>query len=130
MRWGTFWRTLQFDLCKCSDIIIAVMLLHNFIIEHQVDGVQDNVHFANFNIDMQNQTQMEITQQTGEVPRSIVSDNNEPRMGHPTTDQQAHVAIGNMIRECLTTKLAVCEMTRPMRHNVKHNQHGHIYVTS
>jgi hypothetical protein len=35
MRWGIFWRTLQFDILKVGDIIKAAMLLHNFIVDER-----------------------------------------------------------------------------------------------
>lgn len=35
MRWGIFWRTLQFDIVKIGNIIEAAMLLHNFIINER-----------------------------------------------------------------------------------------------
>jgi hypothetical protein len=40
MRWGIFWRTLRFDLPMYGDIILATMLLHNFIIDER-EGAKD-----------------------------------------------------------------------------------------
>lgn len=37
MQWGLFWRTLWFDsLKKTGNIILAAMLLHNFIVESRL----------------------------------------------------------------------------------------------
>ena len=50
MRWSIFWRRLLFDVEFCGDIIMASMLLHNFIIDHHAPYcVRDKEYFVNFN---------------------------------------------------------------------------------
>ena len=43
MRWGMFWRRLNFGIDLCGDIIMASMLLHNFIIDNRI--VDNDTHF-------------------------------------------------------------------------------------
>ena len=131
MRWGIFWRTLLYDLKKSSQVIQVGMLLQNFIIENRDDGVHDNAYFSKFSVDVFDPIQVEITRQTGEIPRAMVSDNNEPKgRGRHTLDETAMALQGAKVRDILTTRLAVNDMRRPMKHDMKYNSYGHIYMTS
>ena len=132
MRWGIFWRTLLFDLRKCSKIIQVSMLLHNFIIDSREGRLddRDNSYFQQFDI-IEDSVQDEITEATGEMPRAIVSDNNEPRRcGRPSVEEEEHRQQGILTRHNLTIKLAVHEMKRPLQSDMHYNSHGHIYMTS
>lgn len=58
MRWGIFWRTLQFDVLKVGHIIKAAMLLHNFIVnEREANGFreEDAAFFHEFSLRDQDQ---------------------------------------------------------------------------
>lgn len=130
MRWGIFWRTLRFDLNKCSRIVQSAMLLQNFIIENRVDGVWEDAHFANFSINV-DALQVALTEETGEAPNPLVSDNNEQRPpGRRTKDDVELATKGGAVRERLTNILAINEMKRPIHNNMKYNQYGNIYMTS
>jgi hypothetical protein len=130
MRWGIFWRTLLFDLKKSGRLIQAAMLLHNFIVDNRCDRAEDHCFFQNFNVTM-DAVQVELTRQSGEMPRAIVSNNNEPRgPGRPTADEENLRQHGNQVRNRLTVKLATKGLTRPMQHDMKYNDHGNIYMES
>jgi DDE superfamily endonuclease len=130
MRWGIFWRTLLFDLKKSTSIVQATMLLHNFIIESRDNLSFDQAYFEEFDIPA-DIIQDHITQQTGEVPQAIATDNNEPRLGGRRTSQEIiQRELGIRIRERLTVKLAVHNMRRPLEHDMHYNSHGHIYMSS
>ena len=127
MRWGILWRTLAFDLKKSAKIVQVCMLLHNFIVDSRED---DQAFFRNFNIRM-DRIQQEITRQTGEIPRPLVTDNNEPLIrGRPTNNEQRLRSLALETRHRLTVSLAVNDMLRPMEHDMHYNQYGHIYITS
>jgi len=92
MRWGIFWRSLRFDLRKCGVIIQAAMLLHNFIIDErhgQPHNDCDRAFFESFSIDRSQESQRRQTQLTGEQPRALVTDNNEPRPPGRSTDVES-----------------------------------------
>jgi DDE superfamily endonuclease len=127
MRWGIFWRTLQFDLAKCTKIIQATMLLHNFILDNEREDAQ---FFQEFNIPM-DELQNELTRQTGEIPRAIVGDNNEANLGgRPSLTEQLSRKMGNEVRHRLTVKLATHDLQRPLQHDMHYNAYGHIYMKS
>jgi DDE superfamily endonuclease len=129
MRWGIFWRTLLFDLKKCTKIVQATMLLHNFIID-QRENLGDASFFEQFDIPIDHIQDL-ITEQTGELPHAIATDNNEPRpVGRHSTDEIKERELGIHIRERLTVKLAVHGMRRPLLHDMHYNSHGHIYMSS
>lgn len=129
MRWGIFWRTLLFDLKKCPQIVQVAMLLHNFIVEHRENGVADGAYFSTFSIDI-DELQLQLTNETGEAPNPLVTDNNEPRPAGRRSVADIDLAIkGSSVRQRLTTKLAVYEMKRPLHSNMRYNSHGHIYMT-
>ena len=128
MRWGIFWRTLRFDLKKAARIIQCCMLLHNFILDN--GGREDVRFFEDFNITMDT-TQVEITRQTGEVPRPLVSDNNEPNAGgRRSQDENELRRQGQLVRHRLTVKLSSHDLGRPLEHDMRMNSYGHIYMTS
>ena len=130
MRWGIFWRTLLFDLRKSSDIITVAMLLHNFIIENRRDGVTDGAYFENFKMNNDDSLQAAITRKTGEMPRALVSDNNEPKTPGRLSDEEiAAINKGERVRNRLTVNLATAGMERPMHNTMKYNSEGHIYMT-
>ena len=132
MRWGIFWGTLLFDLRKCSKIIQVTMLLHNFIIDCREGRVDrgDDSYFQDFEIET-DAMQDELTMATGEAPRALATDNNEPRRRRrPTVDEETQRQLGDDIRHRLTIKLATHEMKRPLQHDMHYNKQGHIYMTS
>ena len=129
MRWGIFWRTLLFDLKKSSTIIQVAMLIHNFIIKNRKDGVSDNAFFSSFAIEI-DELQMQMTDETGEPPNPLVTDNNEPRPPGRRSIADIDLANkGSSVRERLTTKLAVYGLKRPIHSNMRYNSYGHIYMT-
>jgi DDE superfamily endonuclease len=130
MRWGIFWRTLLFDLKKSAKVVQATMLLHNFIVDCRENISFDTSYFEDFDIPF-DYVQDVLTEQTGEVPMAVATDNNEPRPGgRPTLEDVKLRELGISIRERLTVKLAVHELRRPMLHDMHFNSHGHIYMTS
>jgi DDE superfamily endonuclease len=127
MRWGIFWRTLLFDLKKSIKIIQACMLLHNFILDNERDDAR---FYQDFSIQMDKQ-QQEVTRKTGELPRPMVGDNNEPRVGgRPSNEESERRRLGDLVRHRLSVKLANHEMRRPLQHDMHYNSYGHIYMTS
>ena len=104
------------------------MLLHNFIIdERSPDDTEDSQFFRNFDINM-NPVQDELSLQTGELPRAIVSDNNEPRGRRSTLEEQEYRKVGEEIRLGLTAKLAAADMRRPLQHGMRYNDQGNIFT--
>ena len=131
MRWGIFWRKLQFDLKKSSKVIMVGMLLHNFIIENREDIYDDHDYFDNFSIDHSSVMEEHLTNSTGETARAIVSDNNEPSVGgRPTAVSDEERVEGERVRHQQTVKLASFGYKRPLLHNMKYNSYGHIYFES
>jgi hypothetical protein len=76
--------------------------------------------------------QQKVTRQSGEMPRPVVTDNNEPRSrGRPTVDKVQLRQEGMQIRHnLLTIRLAVNNLRRPLLHDMKVNSYGHIYMTN
>ena len=129
MRWGIFWRTLLFDLKKCTKIIQVGILLHNFIIDEREGFNKDASYFQNFSISM-DPIQQQITDQTNEIPRALVTDNNEPgQAGRHSIEEDALRLKGIEIRNRLTVKLAANGRRRPILHDMQYNAYGHVYFT-
>jgi len=132
MRWGIFWRTLRFNLKKNGNIILAAMLLHNFIIESgwETDNVdEEQAYFRNFTTESDSSAQLRLTSLTQEPPRALVTDNNEPKpVGRPTISESQMLAEGESLRNTLMLNLAKEKLTRPTESGMKYNEQGHIYV--
>ena len=61
MRWGVFWRTLRFDsILKSGNVILAAMLLHNFIVENRLakKNTDDEIYFRNFTTEQNTAAQL------------------------------------------------------------------------
>lgn len=123
MRWGIFWRKMQFSLKETGKIINAAFLLHNFLIDKRDGTIESQIErsfFENFNIDDEDQrTSAE------EVASPLVTDNNEPnRGGRPTIDVR-----GREIRNTLTVLLKSNDLHRYLSNGTTFNRHGHVYMT-
>jgi DDE superfamily endonuclease len=130
MRWGILWRTLLFDLKKSAKIVQVCMLLHNFIIDARESETDCCEYFKDFQIRM-DALQLEVTKQTGEIPRPMVTDNNEPRVGgRRRVDEEELRVLGEELRRRLTGRLAARDLRRPLQHDMHYNAHGHIYIAS
>ena len=104
------------------------MLLHNFIIDKREDRALDP---SSFHIDVTDSRQQALTLASGETPRPLVSDNNEPRVGgrRSLCDEELR-SLAIATRHRITVDLATRDMKRPLHHDMKYNQYGHIYMTS
>ena len=107
------------------------MLLHNHIIDmRQGDDTEDALYFREFNVSM-DAIQQELTRRSGEIPRAVVADNNEPaRRGRRTLEEIEERELGTAMRHRLTVKLASNDMRRPLQHDMEYNQHGNTHMTS
>ena len=105
------------------------MLLHNYIIDEREGFNEDASNFQNFSISMDPEQQL-ITDQTNEIPRALVMDNNELwQHGHNTLEEDTLRLKGLEIRNRLTVKLAVNERRRPILHHMYYNAYDHVYFT-
>ena len=131
MWWGIFWRTLRFDLHKCSKIIQVCMLLHNYIVDtRQGNDTEDARFFRDFNVRMDH-VQRNLSRITGEIPAAVVTDNNEPRRrGRRTLEEAEASHLGDDIRLRLTVKLASRNIRRPLQHDMEYNSHGNMCINS
>ena len=101
----------------------------NFVDRKEVEQNQDE-NIRNFRVP-DDSIQGQVTRVTGEIARPLVSDNNEPNPGgRPRQDDQELRDKGTEMRRKITSRLATMEMKRPLQHNMKYNQYGHIYMTS
>jgi hypothetical protein len=129
MRWGIFWRTLQFDILKVGHIIKAAMLLHNFIVnERESKGFrkEDALFFTEFSLRDQDQRQNE----THEMPSVVATDNNEPHPGgRPSVAEAELQEQGEIIRNGLTNTLYGRGLRRPVTDEMRFNQYGQVYFT-
>ena len=127
MRWGIFWRSLQFDLKKCQKIIMVCMLLHNFILENREDDNADRAYFEDFTIP-RNDIQIHLTASTGEIPLSLTIDNGaEAAGGRPSVDVAELKQQGEQIRTRLAIDLASNNLVRPM-YNMYRNKYGNVII--
>lgn len=128
MRWGSFWRTLLFDLKKGATVIQVVMLPHNCTVDNRNGTAEDNSHFSGFQIG-NDEIQQAITCETGELPRALVTDNNEPgRPGRRTLEEEELRSMGALMRDQLMVKLSSNQMRRPLGNDMRHNSSGNIHM--
>jgi len=71
-----------------------------------------------------------MTRLTGEAPRALVVDNNEPRpLGRTTTEEKKLMEDGALLRNTLMLSLARNNLRRPMESGMHYNKEGLIYMT-
>lgn len=123
---------MRFDSRKSGKIIQVAMLLHNLIVVHREyknNDDYDHEYFQNFSIDMQCSRQQEITAVTNEVPRALVTDNNERKpCGRPTAIESRYKEQGEILRSNLTLSLVRQGLSRPMEDGMLYNKDGHIFL--
>jgi hypothetical protein len=130
MRWGIFWRTLQFDIVKIGNIIEAAMLIHNFIInEREARGfrAEDAEFFNEFSLNEHDHRRKEP-----EMPSVVATDNNEPHPGGRPSLSEVELlqqAQGEVIRNGLCSSLAGRGLSHPVTDNMRFNQYGQVYFT-
>jgi hypothetical protein len=128
MRWGIFWRTLQFDILKVGHIIKAAMLLHNFIVnEREAKGFreEDAKFFYEFSLNEQ-----DLHNETAEMPSVVATDNNEPHPGgRPSLSEAQLQEQGETIRNGISTTLYGRGLRRPVSDDMQFNQYGQVYFT-
>jgi len=132
MRWGIFWRTLQFSsLKKNGNVMCAAMLLHNFIVESRLSSSEDDQLFRAFSTGIETAAQNNMTRLTGESPRALVTDNNEPRpLGRPTMTEKAMMEQGELLRNSIMLNLSARgDLRRPMERGMKCNKEGLMHMT-
>jgi hypothetical protein len=128
MRFGIFWRTLNFDLSFNGDIIEAAALLHNYIVD-QRDPVEA-ASFQNFSCQtLAEESPIRSSVNFADIPSATITDNNEPRpVGRPTTSEISARDQGALRRETIKISLQVAGLRRPLYPGHKYNSYGMIYM--
>jgi hypothetical protein len=139
MRWGIFWRTLKMKHKRCGPVIMAAMLLHNFLVDERElstaegDGGDsgDSAYFATFTTDRMIAEDADSGADTDGAewlnPLVVCNDAGRPP-GRPTATQQSSRLQGEEIRGNLARALAAARMQRPVDASWKRNQCGHVYA--
>ncbi len=129
MRWGIFWRSLQFNINQVGDIVASAGLVHNFIIDERLE--EDTLYISSFssrNLSIEADTTT-INDNNLETAMACVTDNNEPKpSGRPSASNVRSREIGQRIRLTLCLSLDSCGMGRPMLPGFKTNDCGMIYM--
>lgn len=107
------------------------MLLHNFIVDEREAGdSEDRRFFSNFDIAM-DRSQRTVSRKSGELPRALVTDNNEPKtVGRNTLEENEPKKQGEEVRHRLVVKLAAHGRRRPMQWDMECNDCGNTCTTA
>jgi hypothetical protein len=130
MRWGIFWRKLQFDIFQVGNIIQAAMLLHNFIIdERELKGFHQEE--ANF---FQNFSLQDLDQRvddTDEIASPVATDNNEPHPGgRPTITGKELQEAGSRLHDGIMRSLYGRGLGRRVTNDMRFNLYGQVYFAN
>ena len=132
-RFGIFWRTLQFDLARCCDIINAAARLHNFLIDcREGTDENDNDYFRNLSYsDVASVSKSAVNGQDDDdddYTFPLVTDNNEPKPAGKKKDVEREMEReGEQLRSILCTSLFANDHGRPKAKRMKYNHFGHAY---
>jgi hypothetical protein len=126
MRWGIFWRAVQFvDVAQVGLIAVASSgLVHYFMIDERLE--EDVVYIRNFSTSRNLQDAAEDNETTAnndsETAAAIVSDNNEPKPARPFTSNVWSREMGEVIRRSICLSLEESAgYTRPRQSGFKVN---------
>jgi hypothetical protein len=123
MRWGIFWRKLQFDVAVVGEIIAAAGLLHNFIVDER--DAESSCYIANFS----HTNLRDDNEHDEEVPVAMVTDNNERKPpGRPTLEDALSKQKGRDLRRAICWNLASRQLARPTQTGFRYNSYGMIYM--
>lgn len=134
-RFGIFWRTLQFDLVRCCNVINAAAKLHNFLIDcREGTDLNDNDYFRNLSfrdivcINKSAAPGTDGDDDDDDFTFPLVTDNNEPKpAGKRTNVERDMEKDGEELRSMLCTSLFSNGYSRPKAKRMKYNQFGHAY---
>jgi hypothetical protein len=136
-RWGIFWKPLEFDLDKNIVVIDAAMRLHNFIVNFR-DKEKEPADMLQAELDMfDDETVAFMRGDSVSVEDSllvgIINDDNQQHtndVGRPSTEEVDIREGGRHIRECISVRLEMEQMSRPdylgTRKNYKTNMFGRV----
>ena len=123
------------DIGAVGDLVSAVGLLHNFIIDHrlaeQEEGDVDVDYFASFSHSNLHETDTNNNTRDGldEVPVAMVTGNEEPRpIGRPPINDRISKEHGRSLRRHIAWSLDCNNMTRPRQQGFKYNSYGMVYM--
>jgi hypothetical protein len=125
MRWGIFWRRLNYKLNNIGPIINACCYLHNFLVDERLRcsdyEKEDSDFFKNFDHKIDDSQRYT----NNETAFPLVTDNNEPSKG----GRPGLCIEGNDIRNNLAANLRTFDMIRPTQEGTKVNSYGNVYTT-
>ena len=112
----------------CGDMIMASMLLHNFILDHRVID-NDTTFFSNFNDSEEDLFQNpSFLGRRVEEPLVLIGDNDgQKNAGRFNSDVKACQEIGEQLRDTCQFSLAINGFERPARNNHEQNGSGHSF---
>ena len=109
LRWGIFWKRLNYNLENSSIIIEGAMRLHNFLVDYRESRIEPNLE-AQERILFQEDIINSLA-----VPIQIGNDLGRPQ-GNITNDERMDRLKGMAIRDCLSQNLADVDMHRKINH--------------
>ena len=128
MRWGIFWKRLQFDLKNSLEIVKAASLLHNFLIETRTDDQEEMEYFRQFSPTTINDMFPSNQSNQNEIPIALVADNGEPApVGRKTNSERERIEKGQKLRDDICLSLSEDGLVRPQHNRMRYNCCGHVY---
>jgi len=120
------------SLYKNGKVIVAAMLLHNFIVESMMSEDWDEEEFFwNFATKSNTASHLWLTRLTNETPRALVTNTNEPGpAGRVSNSKKQLQEEGEKICNNLTLSMARGNLKRPLEQGMKYNDQGLIYMTN
>jgi hypothetical protein len=129
MRWGIFWKSLQFDVGQVGSITSCSGLVHNFNADdRQEEDVLDITNFSATKLE-EHDTNNHHQQQQLEQAYAIVTDNNEPKPpGRQSAMNLQPREYGFRMRDSLCHSLDMSRMKRPSLPGFRYNDCWMIYM--
>jgi len=85
----------------------------------------DEQCFRQFTMELESAAQRRMTALTGELPRALVSDNNEPKpAGRPSMTEKRMLEEGEILRNTLMLTLSKGNLKRPKESGMRCNDEG------
>ena len=118
LRWGIFWKRLNYSLKNAAVIIEGAMRLHNFLVDYRErNNCLEDLTYDNmiFNEDILNTNSLPV--QTGNELGC--------HRGNISNEERSNRVEGMLIRDNLKLLLKECQMYRPRKNEWKTNYASH-----
>ena len=126
LRWGIFWKRLQYSLDNNMLVIEAGLYLHNFLVKYRLEQKESTEEHND-----ERRLLVDEVEMSGELSLVVTNDNSRGEGGRPTNEEKERRIKGLLLRDELRQSIKDHNMVRKRRKtDIKYDDSNHIIESS